>query len=359
LGELVDEAGSRPKGMSNYLLDLRGKNLYARNKTDIPQREENLEFLFRAMGRIRMEFGVSTDLVLQVEVYRAMLYEQEDARAEDRHAAFILCGLISRIHRLQFFTKIGKLKLFVVGSVLKLGTADTLSLEDFITTERITSKPTTCPNNNAGLVAALKNIQTMLQIVFSDACGKFFDPFTEKLEGAVRPMELVPSDLLKHSVELRKVFRAIRSVKSASMPYLDLEGPGRCAKFFTDSFENLPATYRIMPQWPSRTSFTESRRLDSLRVLQERRQSVSRENQLNRQSVSRSLRRKIKEQEQPKFALDTWGKDGRPYVCGFSKNSIFVHMSIAGESDQKLLEVAAAMPPPMKKDIVRAINIKK
>jgi hypothetical protein len=96
--------------MSNYLLDLRGKNLYARNKTDIPQREENLEFLFRAMGRIRMEFGVSTDLVLQVEVYRAMLYEQEDARAEDRHAAFILCGLISRIHRLQFFTKIGKLK---------------------------------------------------------------------------------------------------------------------------------------------------------------------------------------------------------------------------------------------------------
>jgi hypothetical protein len=80
----------------------------------------------------------------------------------------------------------------------------------------------------------------MLQIVFSDAFEKCFDPFIEKLEGAVRPMELVPSDLLKHSAELtlRKVFRVVRSVKSASMPLLDLEGPEKCAKtFFTDSFE--------------------------------------------------------------------------------------------------------------------------
>jgi hypothetical protein len=36
-----------------------------------------------------------------------------------------------------------------------------------------------------------------------------------------------------------------------------------------------------------------------------------------------------------------------------------VHMSIAGKSDQKLLEIAATMPPPMKQDITRAINAKK
>jgi hypothetical protein len=105
LSELVDEAQSKPKGMSNYLLDLAGNKLYTRNKTDIPQREEDLWILFRGMDRIRMEFGVSTDLVLQVEIYRAMLCEQGDTRAEDRHSAFISCGLISRIHRLQFFTK--------------------------------------------------------------------------------------------------------------------------------------------------------------------------------------------------------------------------------------------------------------
>jgi hypothetical protein len=78
--------------MSNYLLDLAGNKLYTRNKTDIPQREEDLGFLFRAMDRTRMEFGVSTDLVLQVEVYRAMLCEQGDTRTEERHSAFISCG---------------------------------------------------------------------------------------------------------------------------------------------------------------------------------------------------------------------------------------------------------------------------
>jgi hypothetical protein len=95
-----------------------------------------------------------------------------------------------------------------VGSELKQGTAtSTLSLEDFVTGVKIASKPTTFSNNNSGLVSALKNLQTMMQIVFSDAYGKCLDVFIEKLEGAMRPIELVPSDLLKHSIELtlRKV----------------------------------------------------------------------------------------------------------------------------------------------------------
>jgi hypothetical protein len=166
------QAGSRPKGMSNYLLDLAGKKMFTRNKTDIAQREEDLGFIFRAMDKTKMEYSVSTDLLLQAEVYRSMLCEQVDTRAENRHSAFISCGLISRVHRLQFFTKIEKLKLFLVGSVLKQGSADTLSLEDFATVERITCKPTTCPNHNAGLVAVLKNLQTMLQI-FGLICQVF------------------------------------------------------------------------------------------------------------------------------------------------------------------------------------------
>jgi hypothetical protein len=85
----------------------------------------------------------------------------------------------------------------LVGSVLKQGTAtSTLSLKDFVTGEKIASKPTTCPNNNSGLVSALKNLQTKMKIVFSDPYGKCFDAFIEKLEGAMRPMESVPSDLL-------------------------------------------------------------------------------------------------------------------------------------------------------------------
>jgi hypothetical protein len=239
LGELAEEAGSKPKGMSNYLLYLAGNKMITRSKTDIAQREEDLGFIYRAMDKSKMDYCVSTDLVLQVEVYRSMLCEHGDTRTEDRHDAFISCGLISRVHRLQFFTKIEKLKLFLVGSVLKQGSYDTLSLEDFVTMERITFKPTTCPDNNSGLVSVLKNLQMMLQIVFSNAYSKCSDSFVEKLEGAVRPMELVPSDLLKHSVELtlRKVFRIIRSVKSASLPGLDVDSPESCAIFFTESFE--------------------------------------------------------------------------------------------------------------------------
>ena len=90
------------------------------------------------------------------------------------------------------------MKLLMVASVLKQVSASaTLSLEDFLTGEKITSKPTTCPNNNSGLVTALENLQTMLQIVLSDVYGKCFDDFIEKLEGVTRPMELVPSDLLR------------------------------------------------------------------------------------------------------------------------------------------------------------------
>jgi hypothetical protein len=229
LGELADEAGSRPTGTSNHLPNLDGKKLYTRNKTDKAQREMDLGFLFRAMDKPKMDYSVSTDLVLQVEVHRSMLCEQGDTRADDRHAAF--CGLICRIHKLQFFTKIEKLKLFLVGSVLKQGAAtSTLSLEDFVTGENIASKPTTWPNNNSGLVSALKNLQTMMQTVFSDAYGKCFDVFIEKLEGAMRPMELVPSDLLKHSIEmtLRKVFRVIRSVKSTALPDLNVQEPELC-----------------------------------------------------------------------------------------------------------------------------------
>jgi hypothetical protein len=51
-------------------------------------------------------------------------------------------------------------------------------------------------------------------------------------------------------------------------------------------------------------------------------------------------------------------KDGRPYNCGFGKECTFVHMFIAGKSEQKLLEVAPTMPPLMRQDITRAINAK-
>ena len=113
-----------------------------------------------------------------------MLCEQGDTQAEDRHEAFISCGLISRVQRLQVFSKSEKLKLLLMGAVLLEGSNEaTLSLEDFVTGEKITSTALICPSNNSGLIGALKNLQTILQIVFSDEYKECLAPFIEKLEG--------------------------------------------------------------------------------------------------------------------------------------------------------------------------------
>ena len=99
-GELVDDTGEKIKGTSTYLLDLDGVKHPTRNKTDIAQRERDLNFVFRAMDPDKWEYSISTDLVLQPEQYRSMVCEQRDTHSDDRHRAFISCGLISRVQKL-------------------------------------------------------------------------------------------------------------------------------------------------------------------------------------------------------------------------------------------------------------------
>ena len=60
----------------------------------------------------------------------------------------------------------------------------------------------------------------VLQVCFSDAFAKMLDSFLDKLEGVIRPMELVPADFLLHSVELnlRRFFREVSTVKGSDLP---------------------------------------------------------------------------------------------------------------------------------------------
>jgi hypothetical protein len=161
-------------------MDLDGVKHPTRNKTVLFVNEKELAFLWRAMDSSKREYGVSSDLTLQTEVYRRMLCEQSDTQAEDRKKTFISCGLLSRVQRLQIFTKTEKLKLLLTGCVLLEGSLEpTLSLEDFITSEKISLRSSPCPSNNTGLVAALKNFQIVIQIIFSEffeSClGEFID----------------------------------------------------------------------------------------------------------------------------------------------------------------------------------------
>ena len=220
-GELLEDTGEKLKGTSTYLLDLDGVKHPTRNKTDIAQRERDLYFVFRAMDPEKLEYSISTDLVLQPELYRSMVCEQGDTQSNDRYNAFISCGLVSRVQKLAFIRDKEKMKLFLTGSVLVDFTAEpTLSLDDFVLTEKISNKSKACPSNNVRLVAALKNFQTSMHIIFSDAFEGCLDAFIDNLEGVLRPMELVAADFFRYSIEtvLRKFFRTIRSVKGTALP---------------------------------------------------------------------------------------------------------------------------------------------
>ena len=117
-GELPDDTGEKIKGTSTYLLDLDGVKHPTRNKTDVAQRERDLNFVFRAMDPDKWEYSISTDVVLQPEQYRSMVCELGDTQSNDRHNAFISCGLISRVQRLSFVGEKEKMKLLLTGSVL-------------------------------------------------------------------------------------------------------------------------------------------------------------------------------------------------------------------------------------------------
>ena len=96
-------------------------------------------------------------------------------------------------------------------------------------------------NNNVGIIAALKNLQMVMQIIFSEFFETCLESFIQNLEGSFRPMEPVAADFLKYAVELtlRRIFRIIRSVKSTSLEGFSVRIPELCAALLTTSFDAL------------------------------------------------------------------------------------------------------------------------
>ena len=117
-GELAEDAIEKPKGASQYLLDLDNVRHVTRNKTDIHQREKDLYFTFRAMDIEKWDYSISSDVVLQPKEYLSMLSEQGDTRSGNRHLAFTACGLISMVFKLEILHNTGKVKLLLTGSVM-------------------------------------------------------------------------------------------------------------------------------------------------------------------------------------------------------------------------------------------------
>lgn len=237
-------------------------------------------------------------------------------------------------------------------------------MEDFVTGKRIPSKPSICPSNNAGLIGALKNLQTVLQIVFSDEFEDCFGDFIEKLKGAVNPMELVASDFLTYSVELalRKVFRVIRSVKSIELGGLNVQGPDNCAKFFTDSFEKLSedlSDHQLMAKTEAYFRLKMSRRIEGSSLVNRAEVPAPEQEKAAVKFLEPTVEKGAAATKVCGKQLDAVRKDGRPYTCGFRKDCTFIHMSVAGKSNQKLNDIASGMPSAMKQDLLKAILAKK
>ena len=348
-------------------------------------REKELFFLFRAMDQKDQDHCISPDVALQPEEYRSMIYEQYETQSGHRHEAFAACSLVGRVQRLYIFRDKAKLKLLLTGSVLIEGSEEpSLTLDDFVTGEAISNKTMACPNQNRGLVGAMKNFQMCLHILLADAFENALEVFLDNLEGVYQPMEMVASDLLKFSVEssIRKFFRVVRSTKGTSLqPSETVQTPEKCASFLTSLFDDLStdlSNHQTMTQMDTFFRFRQLRRVEMMAAAKspatKSKPAIDTPRQISNVSPPPAPEKIKREKDVAGVAgnksskpcaghlggqLGATRRDGRGYECKFGKDCIFSHVSIAGKTSEKLLDIAAGLPPAALADIKKAIAARK
>jgi hypothetical protein len=294
-----------------------------------------------------------------------------DSQPEDVIPAFTSCSLISRMQVLPVFRDKTKLKLLLTGTVLiETSTEPTLTLEDFLTSPKISNKSTACTSNNIGMVSVLENLQLVLQVVFSDYFTECFREFIDKLHGVSRPMFLVPADLLRYSVEmaLQKFFRMVRSVKGPSLPdQLSLRTTGLSKNSHLKSkFEKIADSLSHFPTMQQHDSYFRFRR--------ERRNEIEMPSKVVEKAaiaVTPTVKFDILEKERQPTApppstkpcagymgglLGAKNKNGRLYKCDWGAKCSYRHVSPDGKSMVKLLEYVELMSPTARVDLRRAIK---
>ena len=372
-GEQADDAGEKIKGTSINLIDLEGCRHPTRTKGEIAQREADLNFVWRAMDAEKLEFCVTPDSALQVEEYRSLLCEQAETDKSDRHTTFISSGLISQIQKLVFFRDRDKLKFLITGAFQLDGIGiATLTIDDFVIGQSISDKHAVCSNHNAALTTTLKNFQTLLHIVFSNAYENCLASFIDKLEGDDRPMDLASSDFLKYSIGiiLKRFFRIVRSVKTSATQE-SLGSPAKCANFLQGLFEKLgndithhPTMMRLDALYRLRVARKleaaaagkpESKKIDI--------KSAAEKPTVRWNDVSPADEKKAGPR---KTCSGFFGgqigairKDGRKFSCDRGKDCTYAHVSVVGKSLEKLTEIASNIAPPTRDYLLKALQSKK
>jgi hypothetical protein len=370
-GELAGGAVEKVKGAYPLMMtDLDEVTYLTRNKTDLVQRERELYLILRMMDMAKREYVMTTDMVIQPEIYRSTLCEMSDSQPEDVHVAFTACSLISRMQGLAIFRDKTKMKLFLTGSVLlESATELSLNLDDFVTGHKISSKSSACPGSNIGMVGALDNMQMALQVVFSTEFTECFRAFIDKLHGVTRPMYLVPADLLRYSVEmtLRKFFRIVRSVKGSSLTDdLSLKSPRLCSEYLKVLFEKISeslSNYQTMQQHEAYFRFRAARRSETETPLKLGEKVVKVVTPTVRFESAEKGRSSGAPPSSTKPCAGHMGgllravkRDGRPYKCEFGSRCSYQHISPFGKSNEKLLEYVESMSPVARADLGKVIR---
>ena len=350
-----DQDAHIEKGMTKYILDLDGCKHSTRNKSDIALREKVLGFSFRAIDKERWEYVMGTDFLLQAAEYRVTIMQQGRLRAEHRHKAFTSCGFFDRIQGLPFLQKHSQIELLLTGQVLVEGEVPTLTLEDFVDGDKLSTGMVVCAEQNRPMVFVLKNLQMTLQVYLSSEFEGCFNPFIALLEGVKRPMELVAADFLKYSIEenLRKFFRVVSSERaSATSEDAPLTNPGHCATFLSNLFVQLASDLGDHQLRAVEEEYFRMRLVREARITQKSSTSTP----LKASTPAKAAERRKESPLRPCAGhlgkqLKAVFPDGRPYKCSYGKACKFRHVGKVGKTPPELLELIAQLPSAAQEDL--------
>ena len=207
-----------------------------------------------------------------------------------------------------------------------------------------------------------------MQVCFSDVFGNTLEFSVDKLGGANRPMELVASDFLKHSVQhnLKRFFREVSTVRGPDVPDgLSFKTPELCASYLTTLFNKLAEELSDHPMMVRRDAHFRLRPVRpmvafSVEKTPARKEAVFSRVEKSAAAVVTPTNDKKELNSRPCVGhlghlLGAVNKDGRPYKCKFGKDCAFRHVTIEDKSKQRLLDIVGSLTAIPRADLTRAV----
>ena len=197
---------------------------------------------------------------------------------------------------------------------------------------------------------------------------KALEFFIDKLEGASRPMELVASDFLKHSVQhnLQRFFREVSTMRGSDVQdSVSFKSPELCAAYLTSLFDRLAEDLSDHPMMVRRDAHFRLRSVrPTVSFLSEKtpakKEVVSGKEE--KSAASAVTPADVKKENHSRICtghlgqlLEAVDKDGRPYKCKFGKDCAFRHVTIEDKSRQRLLDIVASFTAIPRADLRRAV----